>query len=112
KEHAVANIYTDSVNIKTLTPSVWYKIAAIDNRYNMSEFSDIVEVKIPDVIPPVPPVIKNVTANHKGVAIHFVPSSSADVVRHEIYRRRMNSQGWLRAGTVLKKDSCLFLDSL
>lgn len=83
--------YLDQVKIKTLTKKVYYRVMAIDQRQNYSAFSDILEVSRPDVIPPVPPVIKNVYSSEKGVCLEWVPSSSDDVISQVILRKSKNN---------------------
>lgn len=79
--------YIDTINIKTLTKEVYYKIKAIDDRENQSAFSDILELSRPDIIPPVSPVIKDIRAEKSGITITWYNSSSEDVVLHRIYRK-------------------------
>ena len=44
------NSYRDSINSKSLNKKVYYKVIAIDQRYNESSFSKIVEIKKIDII--------------------------------------------------------------
>jgi fibronectin type 3 domain-containing protein len=96
----------DTVNIKTLSSKMYYKIAAVDNRFNTSLFSDIVELELPDVIPPVPPVLTGVKAKEGGVDLTWRNSSSEDVVEHHIYRKHQYSGAWSLLKVIGAKDSC------
>ncbi|MDR1975164.1 MAG: hypothetical protein LBQ31_10935 [Bacteroidales bacterium] len=78
--------FTDTININTLTKKVYYKVKAIDLRENQSALSDILELKRPDKIPPVTPVIKDITTEKDRLVITWYNSSSEDVVLHHIYR--------------------------
>ncbi|MDR0763025.1 MAG: hypothetical protein LBF01_00825 [Bacteroidales bacterium] len=78
--------YTDTININTLTKNVYYRIKAIDLRENQSAFSEILQLKRPDKIPPVTPVIKDIAVEKDKVVITWYNSSSEDVVLHRIYR--------------------------
>ena len=82
--------FTDSVNINTLTRQIYYRLRAEDLRLNRSDFSEILELKRPDVIPPVAPVIQQITQQKNGLQITWLNSSSSDVVRHHIYRKEVN----------------------
>jgi fibronectin type 3 domain-containing protein len=82
--------YTDSITLHTLTQQVYYRLRAIDLRQNQSEFSDVLELVRPDIIPPVAPVIKSVEAQKDALLITWINSSSIDVVRHHIYRKQKN----------------------
>jgi len=82
--------FVDSVNINTLTKQVYYRIKAEDLRLNQSDFSEILELKRPDIIPPVAPVIQQIVQLKTGLQITWLNSSSADVIRHHIYRKEVN----------------------
>lgn len=79
--------YTDTVSIKTLTEKIYYKVMAVDWVHNYSEFSDILELKKPDIIPPTTPVFSNYEVTKEGIQMEWIPSSSKDVVRHELLKR-------------------------
>lgn len=96
----------DTVNIKTLSSKMYYKIAAVDNRFNTSLFSEVVELELPDVIPPVPPVLTGVKARAGGVELTWRSSSSEDVVEHHIYRKQPHARTWALAKVIGAKDSC------
>lgn len=105
--------FIDTVNIKTLTRTMYYKITAVDNRFNTSEFSEVFEVILPDIIPPIPPVIKNIHVSKKGVELEWIKSSSEDVVSHQILRKDKDTETWITLKQILKKDTTtIFLDSL
>lgn len=88
------NAYTDTITVNSLTRKIYYKLVAIDNRFNPSDFSQILEVRLPDIVPPVPPVISGIKSEKKGVTIQWVPSSSNDVRNHILYRRRGAETDW------------------
>ncbi|MDX1618739.1 MAG: hypothetical protein R3224_08135 [Balneolaceae bacterium] len=79
--------YTDTIAVKTLTKSIYYKIAAYDERYNQSEFSEVLKLERPDIVPPDPPVFSGVTPSDSAVALAWHPSSSRDLERMVLYRR-------------------------
>ena len=55
----IPNSFKDTINMKALNSKVYYKIIALDNRYNESKFSEIIEIKKQDKIPPSSPVISD-----------------------------------------------------
>jgi fibronectin type 3 domain-containing protein len=79
--------FVDTINIKTLTREIYYKVRAIDVRQNQSEFSEMLTITRPDVIPPVSPVIKSIEEQKGSISMTWVNSSSSDVVFHRIYRK-------------------------
>lgn len=96
----------DSVNLKVLDKHIYYRLKAIDVRDNQSGFSEILTLKRPDIIPPVPPVIKNISVTDKNLAtLLWVNSSSIDVVSHQIYRKTNQDTAFQLIATLGKGDS-------
>jgi fibronectin type 3 domain-containing protein len=106
----VRNGFTDTVNVKTLTGKVYYKVTAIDRRFNPSPYSEALELIRPDHTPPVPPVVSSIKSSKDGVSICWINSSSDDVVRHLIYRRENPVSAWVLAKAFEKNDSTCFID--
>ena len=82
----------DSTTLQSLTPHVYYKLIAFDTHYNQSESSKIIELKRPDTIPPVSPIIKNFKLSDSSITILFANSSSVDVVSNYLLRREVNKE--------------------
>ena len=95
------NEFTDSVNVNTLAQYLYFKIKAVDYRENYSVFSEFVKIPIPDLIPPVLPVWKKTKATDKGVELHWASSSSKDVVKETLLRRKLTTSHW---DTIYKSD--------
>ncbi|MCA0959955.1 hypothetical protein LCL86_12925 [Muricauda ruestringensis] len=93
-------IYYDSVSVKNLNSKVYYQLIAVDQRFNMSEPSEILELKKPDFIKPTQPVFKSYNIKNSKVHLTWANSSSNDVVRHELYRKSSDSLGWKLVYTV------------
>lgn len=104
------NTYSDSLNIKTLTTKVFYKLAAFDKRLNRSVFSQVVEAELPDVIPPMPPSIKEIRPDSKGIFIAWNPSASEDGKSYSLERRVKDSLQWRIIKEFNAKDSTVYLD--
>ncbi|NJM78687.1 MAG: hypothetical protein HC854_01905 [Flavobacterium sp.] len=105
------NSYRDSINAKTLNKKVYYKVIAIDQRYNESEFSKYVEIKKVDIIPPSAPVIKDYVLEENKIKILFIQSSSDDVVSHKIYRRSEKETDWQVIKEIKDKKTTEFTDA-
>ena len=95
-ELITATTFIDTTQVTSLNPSVFYQVVALDNRYNISDFSEKLEVKKPDVIPPVPPIFENYKVTKQGISLHWINSSSYDVVSHHLYRKELvtNQSDW------------------
>lgn len=79
-------IFMDSVEMRTTTPAVYYRVVAVDTRQYHSEASAICVVKRPDVIAPVSPTIRDVVVSDVSVMINFERSPSDDVRFHVLER--------------------------
>ncbi len=100
--------YYDSVSVKDLNSKVYYQLIAVDQRFNMSEPSDILELKKPDFVKPTQPVFKSYNIKEGKVHLTWANSSSEDVVRHEVYRKERDSLDWKLVFTV---NSTQYADS-
>lgn len=76
----VSHFYSYKIPLNTLTEKIYFKVQAVDNSYNHSEFSDIVEAQKPDTIPPVGPVFRSPKISEDQVVLSWAPSSSQDVI--------------------------------
>ena len=85
------NAYTDTIAVKNLNANIYYKVMAVDQRYNPSELSEMLTLEKPDMIPPSPAVIKEYTTSEEGILLSWVNSSSDDVESHLIYRKDLAS---------------------
>lgn len=104
-EPIIDSLFIDTINIKTLTRKMYYKIQAVDQHYNPSEFSDIFELTRPDKIPPVSPVFNAYKNNAQGITLDWFNSSSIDVARHVLYRKSEKEQNWKVIGIFYPQDS-------
>ncbi|WP_282087578.1 hypothetical protein [Aquimarina algiphila] len=85
------NKIIDTVNIKTLNAKVYYKVQAFDKRYNPSDFSEILMLRKPDIIPPTKPVFKSFKADNGVIALQWITSSSIDAAKTLVYRKEKGS---------------------
>ena len=87
------NYFFDETSLKALDQKVYYKIVAIDNAFNPSEYSTILSLRKPDKIPPSSPTFHNFEASAESITLEWNPSSSNDVVRQEIWRKQ-GDESW------------------
>ncbi len=81
------NMFRDTVELLTMSERIYYQIQAVDLSHNRSEFSVVLEVQKPDVLPPIAPILRYPTMNDSLISLHWEPSSSEDVSQHVLYRR-------------------------
>lgn len=84
----------DSIALNNLTETIYYRVKAFDKRMNPSEFSEILKLKKPDLIPPVTPVFTNIENDSLGVLVQWEMSPSEDVEMHLLYRRAADEADW------------------
>lgn len=86
--------YEDKVSLTLSNPKVYYRIAAEDKRYNISEMSDILVLEKPDVIPPAAPIFKDYEVAKGKVRLQWIRSYSEDVVSHYVLRKKASDKLW------------------
>jgi len=87
--------YKDSVSLKMTNSKVYYRIAAEDMRYNISDPSDILILDKPDKIPPAAPIFKDYDNKDGKVHLKWIRSYSEDVVSHSLRRREKGQEKWV-----------------
>ena len=80
-------VFLDTIQLNTLSKALYYRIAAVDIRDNISDFSDMVQVKRPDTIPPGPAVFSNYTSTPEGVHLTWKNPSANDFISLELRRK-------------------------
>ena len=83
-------VFTDSITLHTLTEKIYYRIAAVDLNENVSDFSNILALKKPDIIKPVPPNFYDYRATDSTIFLAWHPSQSEDAVKQRLYRKLAN----------------------
>ncbi len=83
----VDSVFIDTVSMRSLTREVYYKITSVDYNNNASDYSEVITLQRPDVIPPAAPMISNYAVNDNKVTLTLVPSSSDDVISHQLIRQ-------------------------
>ena len=87
------NTFVDTVQVASLNSKVYYSIVAVDRRFNMSDYSEILEVEKPDIVPPTSPIFSSYKVQNDTVKLGWVYSSSDDVVRYELFRKDVTTTG-------------------
>lgn len=104
--------FYDTINLKTSTKNIYYKIVAIDLHFNPSAFSETIALARPDILPPVPPSFRNIEYKHsEGIIVRWVPSGSEDIKQYLLYRRAAFDNAWHVVAAIPGADSSLqFID--
>jgi len=108
------NYYRDSINLNTLTKNIFYKIIAEDLAGNQSEFSTILKLSRPDIVPPSKVVVLESSQDDETVKINWSLSVSKDVANYLIYRKPADTEEWQLIRTLesnTQKDFIHFQDT-
>lgn len=105
------NKYVDTIKVDNLTEKIYYKVQAYDYRFNSSEFSIELVLQKPDLIPPNPPVFKEIKADSTGILLKWELSRSEDVVQHLLYRRSDKEPNWTLVKSINEEAIGFYLDS-
>jgi len=72
------NYYIDTISLKSLSSYVYYKVAAVDKKMNVSQLSDWLQVSRYDTIPPIASLIKSYQIKEDTLFLDIIPSPSQD----------------------------------
>lgn len=80
-------VWRDTIPLNVLSETVYYRLVAIDMRYNYSQYSTVLALKKPDRVAPVAPVLFNVQNENQRVILEWYNSTSLDVTSNILQRR-------------------------
>ena len=86
--------FRDTIPLNVLTEEIYYKLVALDHARNQSGFTDILELKKPDIVPPVAPVFHHYDIDENGIHLKWYNSDSHDVTDQVLYRKEMDGPAW------------------
>jgi len=87
-------LFVDTVDVKTLSRYVYYRIAAVSTRFVHSPLTPILTLRRPDIVPPAPPVFTGVMVTDSTVWLGWAASPSEDAAQQELSRRVADSVSW------------------
>lgn len=97
--------YNERLNLKTLSRFVYYSTVAVDNNFNSSEMSEVIEVKRPDTIAPSAPILRSAKSDYKGIKLNYILSTSDDVNKHILLRKQLEDENWKPVKTIMQLDT-------
>lgn len=98
--HVTGTQYKTVIKDGNANDTIFYKISAVDNRYNISELSASVYLLIPDRTPPSDPVLKRITATKEGMRMAWALSESKDLSHHFLQRKYKTAVNWTNVLTI------------
>ena len=102
--------YLDTITLNTLSKKIYYKIFANDFNMNVSEYSDILTLDVPDIIAPVAPVFRSYAVDEKNIVLTWENSHSKDVLSQKIWRKE-NAKNWQLLAEIKDNTTAKYSDS-
>ncbi|MBO0950295.1 fibronectin type III domain-containing protein [Fibrella forsythiae] len=103
------SVFRDTISLRSLTKKVFYRVVAMDKSFNHSPFSAILDVKRPDIIRPVAPLITELTVADNTATLRWQPSPSNDVAEYRLYRREQDKP-WVMVRAFRAADQRTYTD--
>ncbi len=108
---ATQNIYYDTTIVKTLSKYVYYKVTALDKRYNESELSVVLKLERPDMVPPATANFTGWSVADSGISLQWMKSYSEDAEQYLVYRKHHKDE-WTLIGIIdTLKENYSFTDT-
>lgn len=85
-------VWRDTIPLNVLSEEIFYKVVAIDHRFNYSGYSLPIKLKKPDKIKPASPVFITCEVKVEGIELKWYNSSSHDVKKNVLSRRKKGDQ--------------------
>lgn len=95
--------YTDTLSKGALN-DFYYKVAAVNQKYINSDYSQPVAVKLKDVVPPSAPIITDITSENSAVILTWIKQFETDLAGFKIYRSEDSVSGYTEIGAVTKEQ--------
>ncbi len=77
----------DARQLKSLTRKLYYTVVAVDKSDNHSDYAEPFEVILPDIVPPVAPLLVNYKLFENKLKIDYMESPSNDVKAYNFYKK-------------------------
>jgi len=104
--------YVYEIDPEFMVDSIYLKMSAGDGHDNYSDFSSVLALARPDVIPPARPVLYKANPTPAGIEIGWAFSGSDDVARHELQRKNINLTNWETVLTITPEEEENYEDTL
>jgi uncharacterized protein len=88
------NSYTTTVDLKSLSKSIQYTVAALDFHYNVSDFATPYTLELPDLVAPVKPRWKEWNIENDHLMMEWYGSASDDVETQKLLIKQ-NEGAWI-----------------
>ena len=104
-------VFIDSIDVRMLNTRVYYSITALDERYNQSDRSPVIEVIKPEIIPPTPPFISEIKIENGKNIITWVSGMEDNLAAYELNRKTADSEQFILLATLNGAGNRTYEDS-
>lgn len=87
-------IWHDTIPLNVLSEEIFYKVVAIDHRFNYSAYSFPLKLRKPDKVKPAAPVFIISQVKENGIELKWYNSSSHDVIKNVLTRRKKGDKDY------------------
>ncbi len=94
EEKLTENCFVDTVDVTANQRYIYYKVRAIDFSTNIGEYSDVLQVIRPSLMPPAVAHIDSVSVDSAGIHMQWICSAEHFVERHLVWRRLHTDKQW------------------
>lgn len=101
-------VFKEKIPLQNLSRAVYYKIQAIDTRFNPSTYSTAIKIVKPDQVSPVAPVFKSWRAEKDKIELTWSFSPSSDVMHHNLKSRSTTSAEWITTKKFILTDKPVY----
>lgn len=88
-------VFKEKIPLQNLSRAIYYKVQAIDTRFNPSTYSSVIKIMKPDQVAPVAPVFKSWRAEKDKIELTWSFSPSSDVTHHNLKAKLSTSAEWI-----------------
>lgn len=101
-------VFKEKIPLQNLSRAVYYKIQAIDTRFNPSTYSSVIKIMKPDQVAPVAPVFKSWRAEKDKIDLTWSFSPSSDVTHHNLKAKLSTSAEWITTKKFISTDKPVY----
>jgi len=104
-------VFVDTINLELLNDRVYYAVTALDERYNQSDKSPIVEVIKPETIPPTSPFIREIKVENGKNIILWVSGAEKNLAGYDLLRKADSENEFTLLAALNDAGNCIYEDN-
>lgn len=102
--------FTDTLALNLQNRYYFYQLAAVDEMFNLSNFTEKIRVTLPDTIAPSAPFMKAPSLEGKVTILEWVTGGEADLAEVKIFRKENEKTDWQELAVVTVVDITSWAD--